>query len=193
VTAYDEILYPGLPYPQTHPDRLATLARLFGLQPPALETCRVLEIGCGDGANLIPMAFGLPQGEFVGLDIAARPLESGRERAAALGLGNVRLLELDLMELPADLGEFDHVVAHGFYSWVPEPVRDALLAACARHLRPSGVAYVSYNTQPGGHLRQMVREMMLYHVDRAPDSQTRIKQARALLRFVAEAQPARDE
>jgi SAM-dependent methyltransferase len=153
----------------------------------------VLEIGCGDGANLIPMAYGLPGGEFVGIDLAARPLASGRETIATLGLGNVRLLHLDLLELPADVGEFDFIVAHGVYSWVPADVRDALLAACSRHLRPNGVAFVSYNTYPGCHLRRMVREMMLYHVDRAPDPTTRIQQGRALIRFLAEAQRGGDE
>lgn len=193
MTAYDEILYPGYAYAQTHPDRLATLARLFGLQPPGVERCRVLEIGCGDGGNLIPMAYGLPGGQFVGIDVAARPLDAGRETIAALELSNVRLLHVDLLELPPELGEFDFVVAHGVYSWVPAPVRDALLAACRRHLRPNGVAFVSYNTYPGGHLRKMVREMMLYHVDRAPDPATRIEQGRALIRFLADAQRGGDE
>jgi len=32
-TSYDEILYRGLPYNQTHPDRLATIATLFGMKP----------------------------------------------------------------------------------------------------------------------------------------------------------------
>ena len=32
-TLYDNVLYPSAPYPQTHPDRLATMATLFGMQP----------------------------------------------------------------------------------------------------------------------------------------------------------------
>lgn len=53
---YDEFPYPSAPYPYTHPDRLATLATLFGLETAAIEDSRVLEVGCADGANLIPMA-----------------------------------------------------------------------------------------------------------------------------------------
>jgi hypothetical protein len=53
--AYDEVLYEGHPFAQTHPDRLATIARVFGMTPAAPSECRLLEIGCGDGGNLVPM------------------------------------------------------------------------------------------------------------------------------------------
>ena len=43
-------------FPQCHPDRLATLATLFGMKPAPPEHCRVLEIGCASGGNLIPLA-----------------------------------------------------------------------------------------------------------------------------------------
>ena len=55
---YDEVLYPGYPFAQAHPDRLGAMARLFGMNPAPVEACRVLELGCGDGGNLIPMAVG---------------------------------------------------------------------------------------------------------------------------------------
>jgi SAM-dependent methyltransferase len=193
MTPYDEIAYPGYAYPQTHPDRLATLARLFGMAPRDVERCRVLEIGCGDGANLIPMAYGLPESGFVGIDLAAQPIAIARATAAALGLGNIELHELDLTRLPDELGAFDYIIAHGVYSWVPAEVRDGLLAAYAQHLAPNGVAFVSYNAFPGGHLRRMVREMMLYHVHRAPDARIRIAQSLALVKFLADAVPAEDE
>ena len=70
-TLYDEVPYPNLPFPQTHPDRLATLATLFGMAPAPVERCRVLELGCGAGGNLIPMALGLPESELLGIDLAA--------------------------------------------------------------------------------------------------------------------------
>src|SRR6266481_2810902 len=90
-TSYDTILYPAYTHPQTHPDRLAVIGALFGLEPAPVERCRVLELGCGNGSNLVPMAWGLPGSEFVGIDLAARPVAKGREMAVALGLGNVTL------------------------------------------------------------------------------------------------------
>src|SRR5512133_3040446 len=88
---YDLVPYPGHPFAQTHPDRLATLATLFGLEPPALERCRVLELGCGDAGNLAPMAAGLPDARFVGVDAASGAVARGRAMAEALGLTNVTL------------------------------------------------------------------------------------------------------
>ena len=65
--------------------------------------------------------------------------------------------------LPA-LGEFDYVIAHGVYSWIAPAARDALLAACRGHLAPGGVAYVSYDVLPGGHLREITRQMLRWHL-----------------------------
>lgn len=44
-TSYDEVPYESNPFPQTHPQRLAALASLFGLNPPDIHQCRVLEMG----------------------------------------------------------------------------------------------------------------------------------------------------
>src|SRR5512136_715919 len=90
---YDQIAYPGHPYVQTHPDRLATLALLHGMTPAPIQHCRVLELGCGDGANLIPMALQLPESNFLGIDLASLPIRKGREQISALGLANIRLEE----------------------------------------------------------------------------------------------------
>ena len=185
LTAYDEVPYPSLAHVQTHPDRLATIAALFGLQTAPVEKCRVLELGCGDGTNLISMAYGLPNSEFVGIDAAGRAIAEGNEMIGDLSLDNVRLQRLDLMEFDAGGEPFDYIIAHGVYSWVPDPVRDRILAICSESLSPNGVAYVSYNTYPGGHIRDMVREMMLFHVRSAPDAEQKIAQGRALLKFLA--------
>lgn len=187
--SYDQVPYRTVAIPQTHPDRLATHARLFGLEPAPLANCRVLDVGCGDGANLLAMAVAFPESTFVGIDSAERPIEDGQERAEEWGITNLDLRALDLMDLPDDFGPFDYIVAHGVYSWVPDAVRDGLFRLFAAHLAPHGVAFVSYNALPGGHLRRMTREMMLYHIDglEAPDK--RVEQARAILDFLIDGQP----
>src|SRR6202167_3563336 len=118
----------GFPYPNTHPDRLAAMAILHGLSPVPVDHCRVLEIGCNEGANLIPMAYAIPSSEFVGIDLARLPVERGQRRIRELGLTNVRIFEGDLLEVGAELGQFDYIIAHGVYAWVPDNVRDRLLA-----------------------------------------------------------------
>jgi hypothetical protein len=110
-----------------------------------------------------------------------------------LGLGNIHLQQLDLLDVPDTMGTFDYIIAHGLYSWVPQIVQDKIMAVCQKHLAPNGIAFVSYNTYPGCHMRDMVREMMLYHVHNAPDSLTKIQQARALLKFLADSQTDPDE
>ncbi len=189
-TTYDEVDYPGWPFPQTHPDRLATLARLMGMAPADPASCRVLELGCGDGGNLLPVALAWPGARLVGVDLAGTAIARGRAAAQSIGLRNLDLRAGDLARLPADLGEFDYVIAHGVYSWVPEPVRRALLEACRRHLAPQGVAYVSYNVHPGGHLRLMLREMLLMHLEGIEGPQRRCAAAREFLAFIAQAGPS---
>ena len=76
---------------------------------------------------------------------------------------------------------FDYIICHGVYSWVPPEVQRQIMSSCRRRLSPQGVAYISYNTYPGWHLRGAVREMMMYHTVRVGDPQQRIPQARALL------------
>ncbi len=192
LTGYDRVPYPGDPFPQTHPDRLATVATLFGLRPAPPDTCRLLELGCGDGGNLLPMAYGLRGSAFCGVDLSARAIGRARATAGALGLGNVELHHAHVAELP-ELGEFDYVVAHGVYSWIEPVARDALLAACRAHLAPGGVAYVSYDVLPGGHLREITRQMLRWHLRDVTDPHERISQARALLEAVRGAGADGDE
>ena len=182
---YDEISYPTYSRATTHPDRLATLATLYGMRPAPVEKCRVLELGGGDGANLIPMAYGLPQSEFVGLELSGRAVARGQEMVAALGLSNVTLRQADIMEAAPGLGQFDYIIAHGFYSWVDAPQRDRILALCAGHLAPQGVAFISYHVYPGGHIRQMAREMMLYRIRDVAGPRAQIRAARELIEFLA--------
>src|ERR1700712_5467051 len=147
---YDAVLYPARAFVQTHPDRLATLATLFGLSPAPPGDCRVLELGCGAGGNLLPMAAGLPGSTFVGIDTSRRAIERARAQTDSLGVGNVAFAEVSIEDYEPPAGGVDYVIAHGVYSWVPEHVRERLLALCAAALSPHGVAYVSYNALPGG-------------------------------------------
>ena len=190
--AYDQVPYPSLAHVQTHPDRLATIATLFGMHPPPVQRCRVLELGCGDGTNIISMAYALPGSTFLGIDSAARPTSEGNRAIAELGLPNVSLRQDDIEKFRADPASFDYIVAHGVYSWVSPAVRDRILAICREYLSPNGVAYVSYNTYPGCHLRNMVREMILFHVRDRSSANDKINQGRALLAFLVDSKKQPD-
>jgi SAM-dependent methyltransferase len=190
-TSYDRVPYPGHAYSQTHPDRLATVASLHGMQPAPIVHCRVLEIGCGTGGNLIPMAYQLPGSEFVGVDLSERALQEGTRNIATLGLRNIQLLHRNILDIEPTFGTFDYIIAHGVYSWVPAAAREQLLDVCCQNLAPHGVVYVSYNCYPGSHLRDIARDMMLFHAAEL-EPQQRVQQSRALLKLLSEAS-AEDE
>jgi SAM-dependent methyltransferase len=193
VTPYDAIRYPGLPYADTHPDRLAATAIFYGMNPASPDRCRVLEVGCGDGGNLVPMAYGLLDSTFVGIDLAGEAIEAARALALRAGVANVTFEALDLTHFAKSAGVFDFIIAHGVYSWIPADVRDALMALIGRHLAPQGVAFVSYNTYPGCHLRQMVWEMLKFHTAELADAQARVSEAQALIGLIAHGNAQPDE
>jgi methyltransferase-like protein/cyclopropane fatty-acyl-phospholipid synthase-like methyltransferase len=185
-TAYDAVQYPGHALAQAHPDRLATLASLFGVLPPIPAASRILELGCGDGVNLISLASALPRAACIGIDLATSGIRKGQVIAERLRVRNVEFKQFDFMDVGEEFGKFDYIIAHGIYSWIPAAVRDKLLAICKANLSENGVAYVSYNTYPGCHLRQMIRGMMKYHVSEMDTPQQKIEQGRALVKFLAE-------
>ena len=122
--AYDAVPYPSAVFAQTHPDRLATIGRLLGMSPAGVPEARVLEIGCGDGSNLLGMACELPRAQFVGIDLSGQAIDRGQRSISGLGVTNLALYHSGVGDIPADLGRFDFILAHGLYSWVPAEVRD---------------------------------------------------------------------
>ena len=169
VDAYDAFPYQSIAFPETHPDHLAVLGRLLGLETAAPEAGRVLELGCASGGNLIPLAWGLPRAQCLGIDLSARQIAMGLDQVQSLGLSNLELRQGDILDLDEGLGSFDYIIAHGVYSWVPEPVRQHLLRLACRLLSPTGVFYVSYNCLPGWRMRGMLRDI-LRHACRGLDT-----------------------
>src|SRR4051794_26853929 len=107
LSSYDELPYYSTARTETHPDRLATLATLVGMSPAPVDRCRVLEVGCASGGNLIPLAASLPGTSFLGIDRCASQVAIGQRTAADLALTNIDLRPLDLRELPDSAGPFD--------------------------------------------------------------------------------------
>ncbi len=185
VISYDAIPYEGTAVEASHPRRLAALGRLFGVEAPLPSNARILEIGSAIGENLCAIAAGLPGALCLGIDNAPRQVELARGTAARLGLRNVRFEALDISDAGPGLGTFDYIIAHGVYSWVEAPVRDRLLEVCGELLSPGGIAFVSYNCYPGWHLRQPLRELMVFATRnvRAPAGQL-VGHARAMAEIV---------
>jgi len=160
-SSFDALPYRHGSIAATHPARLGAIARLLGHGAAPPDHCRVLELGCGEGMNLLPLAERFPSSHFVGVDFSPAQIGVGEEVRAAAGIGNARLVCADLREFEPEAGAFDYVIAHGVYSWVSDAVKDRLLKLCAHALASDGLAYVSYNVHPGwglpGSLRAILR------------------------------------
>ncbi len=191
-TVYDNVPYVGHVQSHTHPNRVAAIAHLYGVDAPAVRTARILEVACGDGGNLIPIAYSLPHAHCVGFDLATTAVAKAQQRVAKLGLKNCEIVAADLATIGKSLGEFDYVIAHGLYSWVPAHLRDSLLQLIMDTLAPTGVAFVSYNVYPGWHVAGMVRDMLRFHTREIDDPAQRVAQSNALMRFITAAHEADD-
>lgn len=179
--AYDLVDYPAHVFPQMHPSRLAAIGRLHGIPAASPRNCRLLEVGCGDGLQLVTLAMAYPDGEFVGVDLSANAIARGEALRARLGLDNLKLVAADLLRWDAGEAAYDYITAHGFWSWVPDVVRERLLALCEENLADAGIAYVSYNALPGCHLRRMLWDMMKFHVRGTHEPRARTERAREFL------------
>lgn len=187
VNKYDQLPYESFPYPQTRPDHLRSVAKIFGLDAADVKNCRVLEIGCASGGNIIPMALENPGSKFVGIDLSKVQINKGNADIKAIGIENVELKEVSILDIGEDFGEFDYIIAHGILSWVPKDVQDKIFQICGKNLSENGVAYISYNTLPGWNSIQSIRDMMLYHTAGFDSPEIKAQQSRLLLEFIKEA------
>jgi SAM-dependent methyltransferase len=158
--AYDLVPYTDHAYAESHPDRLAVVAHLNRFEPPDVGRARVLELGSGRGGNLLPMAAGMPNATFVGVDRSRAQVAEAKAIARATGLGNVSLRVDDFEALDDDGEPFDYVIAHGLCSWIAPEARRALFRTIARSLSPRGIAYVSFNVLPGWYDRLAARDWL---------------------------------
>lgn len=143
-------------YRELAPDWLDFCARVSGFVPPSRSASggfRYLEMGSGQGLGLCLLAAANPDGEFVGVDFNPEHIAHSNSLAIAAGLTNIRFIEGDFAVLgadwPQDLGQFDYVTMHGILSWVPTPVRHALMRCLEHAVPPGGLVYASYNSHPG--------------------------------------------
>lgn len=161
-TIYSELGYKSMPFPYTTPATLEAYAALVGISAPNPKTARVLELGATYGGNIISQALFNPNATFVGVELSQEQVEKGNEVIANAGLTNVSLIQSDIASIGSEIGTFDYIIAHGVYSWVDDGVKDALLRLIDEHLAEDGIAYISYNTYPGWHTMDEVRQLMMF-------------------------------
>ncbi|HEX7500156.1 MAG TPA: methyltransferase domain-containing protein [Polyangia bacterium] len=117
-------------------DQAGTLAELLHHDTEYPAGCRVLEAGCGVGAQTRILARRSPAARFVSVDVSAESLALARATVAREGLTNVEFRQADLFALPFADTSFDHA----FVCFVLEHLRrpEDALRALLRVLRPGG-------------------------------------------------------
>lgn len=183
---YADLPYSDVVFGRSNPDRMAVLATLQGVKTTPVERARVLELGCGNGSNLISLASNLPGGQFLGVELNEAKANEAKARVADYGLQNVEIKHCPDFDLPAQLGEFDYIIANGIFSWISTELQEQIFQICQKHLAEKGLAFISYNTFPGWHFRGAVREMVQYYTNTIQEPQERLQQAGALIGFMCQ-------
>lgn len=185
--AYDDKVYTSNAFYYSSPGHLRASAHLYNLDSVPLENARVLELGCAGGGNLLPFAAAYPNAHVVGVDLSSVQIEQGQQVVQALGLKNLHLKAMSLTDItPETFGQFDYIISHGVFSWVPPEVREAMMRIVRDSLSPNGIAYISYNTYPGWKAGDIVRDAMLLHSHSASNEQEKLASAKAMLNLFSE-------
>ncbi len=182
---YNRQPYTSNPFPYTAPAHLRAAAHLYGVETMPLQHAKVLELGCAAGGNLVPFAAQHPQALAVGVDLSPVQIEQGRALVKHMGLENVQLHAMSISDISAEFGQFDYIIVHGVFSWVPPEVRQDILRVCRENLSPKGLAYISYNTYPGWKAGEIVRDAMLLHSHFA-DEEQKVDSAKAMLTLLSD-------
>lgn len=123
-------------------------------EPRDRDRLTVLDIGCGRGTTALLLAAANPGWDVIGLDLQPAHVTEAREIAAEAGLSNLRVIEADLAEFDEAraarlLPEVDIVICRGVWTWVPDVVRQGIVALLKSRVRPGGLVLMGYNALPG--------------------------------------------
>ena len=157
---YESTPYPALSYPSCDPAVMAVAAKMAGLDCTPPSSSRILEIGCSSGHHLLHLAARWPDSRFTGIDLSTTAIRLARAAATAAGLENIDFHDIPLEDFDFADEQYDFLIAHGFYSWVPPDVKDSLMIRLASLLGETGIAAIGYNTLPGWALRRPVGEII---------------------------------
>jgi SAM-dependent methyltransferase len=121
-------------------DQAGTLVDYLHADTAYPPNTRVLEVGCGVGAQTVTLARNSPHANIVASDISASSIIEARAKVVAAHLGNVEFMLADVLHLPFAAGSFDHVFVCFVLEHLALPVE--ALMALKELLTPGGTITV---------------------------------------------------
>ncbi|MBE0557371.1 MAG: class I SAM-dependent methyltransferase, partial [Proteobacteria bacterium] len=121
-------------------DQASTLVELLHSDTAYPPGSRVLEAGCGVGAQTVTLAGNSPRALITSVDISPSSVAEAARTVAEAGFSNVRFQQADIFSLPFGPEAFDHIFVCFVLEHLPKPV-EALLAL-KKVLRPGGTITV---------------------------------------------------
>ncbi len=101
---------------------------------------RILEAGCGVGAQTVTLARNCPEAEITSIDISEASVKEARKRVSAAGFTNVTFQQGDIFKLTFPPAYFDHIFVCFVLEHLPGPVR--ALKHLSEYLKPGGTITV---------------------------------------------------
>ena len=141
------------------------------------------ELGYGQGVSVNIHAAANP-GRYVATDF--NPAHAAHARSLASGAGSdIRLYDDSFAQLLArdDLQAFDTISLHGIWTWVSRDNHKVITEFIARHLKPGGLSYISYNCFPGRSAAHPLRQLFALHDRYASISPDVTQRVEAALKF----------
>ncbi|MBV8147533.1 MAG: methyltransferase domain-containing protein [Candidatus Eremiobacteraeota bacterium] len=117
-------------------DQATTLVDLLHHDTAYPTGHRILEVGCGIGAQTITLSRNSPEARFTSIDFSEPSLAAARRAVEAANLQNVELLQADIFDLPFAPESFDHVFSCFVLEHLPHPAE--ALRLLKRVLKPGG-------------------------------------------------------
>jgi ubiquinone/menaquinone biosynthesis C-methylase UbiE len=121
-------------------DQASTLVELLHSDTQYSAGSRILEAGCGVGAQTVTLAKNSPGALITSIDISEASVSAARTKAAAAGFTNVRFEQADIFNLHYEPDSFDHIFVCFVLEHLPRPVE--ALQTLKKYLKQGGTITV---------------------------------------------------
>lgn len=167
------------------PRHLQAMAYLYGLKAPNMTQASILELGCGTGENLLPIAHSYPQAQITGIDIDDEKTQLGQAHITQQKLTNLQLYTADInVLLNSQLEKYDYILIRGLFSQTDLATRTTLLNHCQQHLNPNGIICIGYDVYPGSKLNDGLYEALAFHAAQATTEEEQVDSMKSMQAFM---------